>query len=838
MIQALLKILLLVVRNQKMYNLYKGLAMHYFSLFLYIFKMYNLILASLNINGLNVRMKQLQLIDFMKYNRISVLFVQEHNIRNIDAICSELNDFCEIVINPAIAHKGGTAIFIDKRISFSILNVEKSANSRIISLKISIYSKIVHLINIYAHASCKKDREELFNKDLIYYLRNNLENTIIAGDWNCVISQRDTESRNSHISKALLNLVNSLKLKDIWFKDNNVIEYTYVRENFGSRIDRIYVKNIFINHVSHVNIVHTNLSDHSCLKFALDLPNIPKQGKYFWKLNVSLLNLPDVNVKFRNRWVYLISLINRYDNINEWWEYYAKKEIKRFFIEMGKIENRKKYGMLHYLEFYLNKLYNKLNIEGRIDYMKVKDLKDRINNIKNEILEGVNIRSRIEEQLKGEQISTFLINKQSNVKTRQFMNNIKCEPNIIENLAEGTILTNKDSIELYVCKYYQLLYKEEPSDVNEQEFFLNCIENIFTDEDLAELNKDVTEHEIYLSIKNMNLNKSPGIDGLPTEFYLCYWNLIKHEMCQILKNSINGLLLGESQRKAVITLIPKDGDLSTLKSWRPISLLCCDVKIISKILALRLQPLMMKIISPNQYCIKERSINDCTNKIRDIMYYCGKENLTGAAINLDWEKAFGRVNWKMLIKIMIKMGFPDFVINWINVLHVNIESVCMINGNLSLPFKIERGVRQGCPLSMLLFVIFQEPLYKAFQMSRNILTPLIIEKQKYLGYADDTTFFVYCTNSILEIFLLLNKFEKATNSKLNVNKTKIYGFGDWNGRLNWPINGLKVETDHFTTLGIIYSCDYDIALKTMWKYIYDKIKSRLSMIRNRNFTLY
>ena len=284
--------------------------------------MYNLILASLNINGLNVRMKHLQLIDFMKYNRITVLLVQEHNIRNIDAICSELNDFCEIVINPAIAHKGGTAILIDKRISFSILNVEKSANSRIISLKISIYSKIVHLINIYAHASCKKDREELFNKDLIYYLRNNLENTIIAGDWNCVISQRDTESRNSHISKALLNLVNSLNLKDIWFKDNNVIEYTYVRENFGSRIDRIYVKNIFINHVKHVNIVHTNLSDHSCVKFALDLPNIPKQGKYFWKLNVSLLNLPDVNVKFRNRWVYLISLINRYDNINEWCEYF------------------------------------------------------------------------------------------------------------------------------------------------------------------------------------------------------------------------------------------------------------------------------------------------------------------------------------------------------------------------------------------------------------------------------------------------------------------------------------------------------------------------------------
>ena len=117
--------------------------------------------------------------------------------------------------------------------------------------------------------------------------------------------------------------------------------------------------------------------------------------------------------------------------------------------------------MLHYLEFYLNKLYNKLNIEGKLDFKQVKDLKDRINNIKNEILEGVKIRSRIEEQLTGEQISTFLIKKQSNIKSRQFMTSIKAEPNIIDNLAEGTILSNKDNIELYVRRYYQLLYKKE-----------------------------------------------------------------------------------------------------------------------------------------------------------------------------------------------------------------------------------------------------------------------------------------------------------------------------------------------------------------------------------------
>ena len=109
---------------------------------------------------------------------------------------------------------------------------------------------------------------------------------------------------------------------------------------------------------------------------------------------------------------------------------------------------------------------------------------------------------------------------------------------------------------------------------------------------------------------------------------------------------------------------------------------------------------MIKIISPNQYCVKDRSIADCTNRIRDVMYYCEENSITGAAINLDWEKAFDRVNWALLLKIMRKMGFPEFIINWIIILHTNIQCVCMINGNLSLPFRIERGVRQGCPLSM------------------------------------------------------------------------------------------------------------------------------------------
>ncbi|CAL4113468.1 unnamed protein product, partial [Meganyctiphanes norvegica] len=102
------------------------------------------------------------------------------------------------------------------------------------------------------------------------------------------------------------------------------------------------------------------------------------------------------------------------------------------------------------------------------------------------------------------------------------------------------------------------------------------------------------------------------------------------------------------------------------------------------------------------------------------MYYYGKNDITGAIINIDWEKAFDRVNWEFLIKIMKKMKFPDSTIKWMSILYTNIQSLCLINGYFTESFNIYRGVRQGCPLSMLFFIIFQDPLYVAIERARNI----------------------------------------------------------------------------------------------------------------------
>ena len=124
------------------------------------------------------------------------------------------------------------------------------------------------------------------------------------------------------------------------------------------------------------------------------------------------------------------------------------------------------------------------------------------------------------------------------------------------------------------------------------------------------------------------------------------------------------------------------------------------------------------------------------------------------------------------------MGFSQFLISWIKVLYSDIESMCMINGHLGDCFKVNRGVRQGCPLSMTLYVISQEPLYQAIKQTQQI-EPLDIPCTpiKLLGYADDTTIFAKSDIAIMYIFTILKHFELESGIKLNTQKNKALWFG-------------------------------------------------------------
>ena len=249
---------------------------------------------------MNCKSKQLQLIDYMKNNYIDILLLQEHNIRYKNNLCNEMIYAYHVIINLSIAQKGGTAIIINKKLPIEITNQEFSADSRIISINIRLYSQLLKFVNVYAPSgSDNNERDEIFQNDLLFFLRNHLDKTILAGDWNCIISNRDSESRTMQISKTLTNLIRQVQFKDAWFTKKKNIEYTYIRHNYGSRLDRLYIKEM-ANYITDINTKNVSFSDHLGVLMSLELPNLPKIGRYYWKLNVEMLERDDIKEKFKN----------------------------------------------------------------------------------------------------------------------------------------------------------------------------------------------------------------------------------------------------------------------------------------------------------------------------------------------------------------------------------------------------------------------------------------------------------------------------------------------------------------------------------------------------------
>ena len=120
--------------------------------------------VSLNINGINCKDKQLELVEYMKYKKIDILFLQEHNLREINLVCNELLDLCDIFINLSVNQKGGTATLISKKFHYILQKNEMSADGRIISTIIKHYNTELHLVNVYAPASANHNERDFFFK--------------------------------------------------------------------------------------------------------------------------------------------------------------------------------------------------------------------------------------------------------------------------------------------------------------------------------------------------------------------------------------------------------------------------------------------------------------------------------------------------------------------------------------------------------------------------------------------------------------------------------------------------------------------------------------------------
>ena len=370
-------------------------------------------------------------------------------------------------------------------------------------------------------------------------------------------------------------------------------------QNYGSRIDRFYCNNRY--NIVKSKVIHCSFSDHSAISITININQNICIGKSYWKLNTSLLDDAEVKENFNTLWHFMKTKQYDYDNITAWWENCAKPYIKKFFIREGKRKSKEKYGLIDYLENVLKKLYTDVATSNTLNYQRVKHIKARIDKLKTEILEGIQIRTKAQEIKYGEIPSSFLVGKQSSEGKRKTIYRLTAEESN-GNIIEGELLNTTDNINKYAYSFYRNLYAQQTNEITEQTDFLNALEPKIGELENEMLIKRLDREDIFQALNSTENNKSPGLDGLPYEFYKTYWELIKDDLLQILNNVLTTLSLTESQSLAVIILHPKSGDTKLLSNWRPISLMNCDYKIMAKVFANRLKLVVPEIISKEQFC--------------------------------------------------------------------------------------------------------------------------------------------------------------------------------------------------------------------------------------------
>ena len=294
------------------------------------------------------------------------------------------------------------------------------------------------------------------------------------------------------------------------------------------------------------------------------------------------------------------------------------------------------------------------------------------------------------------------------------------------------------------------------------------------------------------------------------------------------------------QQRAILTLLPKPEKrfMILLQNWRPLSLLNMDYKILTKLLANRLQKVHPCIVSEDQVgYIKGRFIGENIRKIIDIFETTVGRISPGIALFLDFEKAFDTVSWKFLMKTLKTFNFGPCFIKWIKILYNQPLCCTCNNGYSSQFFEISRGIRQGCPISALLFILVAEIMAINIRNANNIkgldINGCIITITQM---ADDTALFLKNMDSVKYSLQLLDHFFSCAGLKLNKEKTEAVKLGVGN-KGDLSVHGIKWVENKIRSLGIWVGNDMgELTIVNLEERV-QKIRNLINMWKSRNLTI-
>ena len=302
------------------------------------------------------------------------------------------------------------------------------------------------------------------------------------------------------------------------------------------------------------------------------------------------------------------------------------------------------------------------------------------------------------------------------------------------------------------------------------------IDELYNGRQLASesLTAPFTDREALQAIRSMNKLSAPGPDGFGPIFYSCAWTTVKTQVMDLLNAFQQGEAELERINRAYMVLLPKKPGCTTVDSFRPINLQNCSVKIITKIMTTRLQQDICSLIDLDQTgFIQGRSITENFVYAMELIQCCHKRKTPALVIKLDFAKAFDTVNWDGLLTVLRARGFNQKWQRWILQLLASSKTSVLLNGVPGPWFACKRGLRQGDPLSLYLFLLVADVLQSLIKHSRGVRHPLIDDRPcPVLQYADDTLILLRADlEDVKTLKKNLDDFSDATGLKINFSKS-------------------------------------------------------------------
>ena len=710
----------------------------------------------------------------------------------------------------------GVAILVRPGLDCEVVDLQKDLQGRIIALTVTYQDYSFRIISIYAPNPEIRQRSAAFFEQLQDFSVPHLE-SIILGDFNMVedttLDREGGRPRELHTwgLPELRILKTNLNLTDVWREKNaktRLFTWRSFHDNIYSRLDRIYFPQQLLPLVTHTTHHTFSWSDHDIVTVGFGVPFASARGEGYWKLNTSLLEDDDYKTLIQTFWDEWRENKQNYNSLSKWWDL-GKVYIKERTIEFASAKNKRR------REQRKNLLYDLREAERLHHPERMREARRLLKEHDQAQATRIFTQTKTQALEHGEKPTKYFYDLLKQKQQKNTLNKIY----IMDPHGNRQTSNKIDDILSETTAFYKSLYTAEDNlDLTEQQKLIDALDQQLTQQDKTNLDADITKDELTKALMGTENGKTPGWDGLPFEFYKTFWHILSDDFLQIQHEALNtNQKLPNSQQRALVSLLYKAGDKADLTNWRPLSLLCTDYKIITKTISNRIKNILSIIIHEDQTCsVPGRTIHSNLLLTRDVINYTNRKNIKGFIITIDQEKAFDRVDRKMLFKTLKRMNFGDKMISWIKTIYKDPRSALYINGHIGEIFRTERGVRQGCPLSAILYVILAEVLGTAIRTSpniRGIALPGTQHDLKITQYADDTTFFINNRTNIDNVFAVLRNYERHTGTKIKTNKTKAIALGGaqipytnvditWRDLEGIPILGIDFFTDELHTLNV------------------------------------